>query len=244
MKGRELAHESHHLFHGLIRHSIVETNADAAERGMTLDSTHAPVLGLPSESLLHERELHRGRDAATPLALHVRVLAEGEADRHARAILWQDFVDIEAARTVNARVDKSCSCFNTAFKCCQCVATCAPLILQSFQNQGAGVDGENWRCVHQGGNRCGLSIGLPMEHHWRVGLGSIQQVLAHDDQAHSCRAQVLAGRAVQSCIPGDLHSPRKQRGSEIPHQQLVTNIWVLQELQAVDGVVGADMNIG
>mmetsp|Transcript_9316 Transcript_9316/g.23113 ORF Transcript_9316/g.23113 Transcript_9316/m.23113 type:complete len:519 (+) Transcript_9316:335-1891(+) len=220
-------HELDEALDGAVRHRVVDADAEAADGVVARELLEAALLGLLAEEVLD-------------------VWPEGRADLDPEwngdlgAVLIHNVVHVKARR-VDLLVDLVRLPVGRLLRLGQ-----APVVGDLAQHKVQRPGGKDVRRVVQVRDRLGLGSGRVAEDAGaNVELSSEERVVDDDDDVAG-GAEVLAAARVDDAVLADVHGPGKERRSEVRHDGNFQGAagWVLSELEAVDGLVGADVDVG
>ena len=117
----------------------------------------------------------------------------------------------------------------------------APLLLQPVQHQAQHVDAPAGRGVVHG---VLVDHDLVVQHLGGVGQGAAGQVLPDDDHGETGGGHVLLGPGEDHAVLAHIHRPGEDVGGHVAHQGHAPGVGDVLPLGAVDGVVGAVIEVG
>eukprot|EP00042_Codosiga_hollandica_P000646 m.924019 g.924019 ORF g.924019 m.924019 type:complete len:468 (+) comp116546_c0_seq1:367-1770(+) len=223
MAGLEVLQEGHQRLHAFQRHRVVDRRAHAAHRLVALELQQPGGLGLGKEALVE-----------------LLVLQE-EGHVHARAAVGIHAVLVEARR-IQCRVEQAGFVDVALLDGRQATLAGVFQALDPLEDQTSDVDREGRRrVVHGLRGRHGLVVEGRRADVQRVA----EQVFAHEHQRQACGADVLLRTAEGQADAAPIDGARQQMGRAVDDQWYVTaNARQIVELDAVDGLVRADVDVG
>src|SRR5438105_2327189 len=211
----EFPHVLHQPLQALDRHRVVDRGAHAADRAVALELHHAALRGAFQERLVELRVRQR------------------EGHVHARTVLFRHRVAVEA-RAVEIVVEQLALRDVAPFDLGE-----AAQRLEPFEYQRGDVDRVAGRRIEHG-VRLGLQL---VVHHTRCALGRLSdEVVAHDDDRHARRADVLLRAGVDQPELGELDRPRQEGRRGVGNERDL-NFWRRMELHPADGLVRAVVDV-
>mmetsp|Transcript_423 Transcript_423/g.1673 ORF Transcript_423/g.1673 Transcript_423/m.1673 type:complete len:433 (+) Transcript_423:296-1594(+) len=121
----------------------------------------------------------------------------------------------------------------------------AAVVRDLAQHKVQGADGKDVGGVPQVGDGLGGRGGGVAQDSWADGELPAEEGVVDDDDDASAWAQVLAPASVDDSVLAHVNWPGEQSGREVRDDGHVggSHRWVLDELQAVDSLVGADVDV-